>query len=362
VQPNLPQLVAEALSIAQEAREKSSEDELQQLQSHWESNVIKIGVIGTTNSGKSTTINALLNGKYLPASFGSTTARVVCIKCDPSATQCKLSDSKLELLAEGKEEIHKVLRKLNKEQRDAGLKASCQSMLHICVSQSLNFKAHLFDTPGMSESKMAALYKDAKDTLDQVDGVFIVLSVDSMVNRETTELIQDLRSCYPKLLDPNFPGRAVVLMNKYDQLFKQDEDEVTETKEEISTTLNLPPEDILYYSAQMGLESRLLKSNPASLTKRQFTGKLSLELGKENEQFEEEIEKCSDYNVENIRTLAGIHERISRIKEVEQRIDSFLPCKTVAVLNKLIERLNTTDRLSWRVEKLKHQLDQIVSN
>ena len=46
--------------------------------------VIKIGVIGATNSGKSTTINALLRGKFLPISSGGTTAHVLCIKHDPS--------------------------------------------------------------------------------------------------------------------------------------------------------------------------------------------------------------------------------------------------------------------------------------
>jgi len=367
----IPEIMTEVLSIAQDVQEVNIVDELQQLQSHWESNVIKLGVIGATNSGKSTTINALLGGRYLPASAGSTTARVVCIRCDPTASECTLSitDSHQEPLAVGEEQIHIELKRLNSLQRAAGDDALCQSLLHMCVSRPVNIKAHreccleLFDTPGMSEATEGAIYKDAKKALDQMDGIVIVLSQDTAVLRETTELMQNLQKCFPELLDPKLPKRAIVVMNKYDQLLEENRDVVTEKKEQISTHLHLFPEDILYYSARMGLESRIYKADPPSVTKSQFRKLLGYV--EENKEYSEQVEKCSDFSLENVKELAEIAELVSSIKIVEESIKCLLPDlknrKVVAVLTKLLTQLESHHLLKQRAMDLKCKLMQVGS-
>jgi len=207
----------------------------------------------------------------------------------------------------------------------------------------------------MSGATDGTIYNHFERALDRMDGIVIVLSWDTFVCRETAQLIQNLQIFYPELLHPN---RAIVLMNKDDMLFEVDEDVVTEKKGEIIAKLNLFPE---YYSAAMGLESRICKADPSTVTKRQF--KRLLTYADEKKDYAEQIEESSDFNLENVKKMANLLEHISNIKVVENSINFLLPGlkkrNTVAVLRKLLKKLESHQHLSQRVQNLELGLTQV---
>ena len=246
---------------------------------------VRIGIIGATNSGKSTTLNALLRGRFLPTSSGTTTGHVICIKHNPSTPSGELYDTAQgppKLLAEGKKAIWDKLNDLNKSRREASHSEATSNIAapklelrtYIPILKQQNIEVELYDTPGISEDKQSQIYKDAEQIQDKMDGLILILSQDTVGMEATSELLKKLRSKPSSLMSSE---RVIVLMNKYDLFFADsdddDEDEIVNVQEEISKIaerINVPLERIECYSAKMAFEARQWQSNITLIKERRF--------------------------------------------------------------------------------------------
>ena len=245
---------------------------------------VRIGVIGATNAGKSTTLNALLRGKFLPTSSGTTTGHVICIKHNPSTPGGELYDTAQgppKLLAEGKKAIWDKLNDLNKSRHEASHSEATSNIAapklelrtYIPILKQKNIEVELYDTPGISEDKQSQIYKDAEQIQDKMDGLILILSQDTVGKESTSELLKKLRSKPSSLMSSE---RVIVLINKYDLFFADsddDEDESVNVQEEIckiAERINVPLERIECYSAKMAFEARQWQSNITSIKERRF--------------------------------------------------------------------------------------------
>lgn len=227
--------------------------------------VTKIGIIGATNSGKSTTLNALLRGRFLPTSSGSTTAQVLCIKHNPNIPDGELydltQDEESKLLASGIKNIYAKLDELNKSRRAAGNTTGDVSSSKLELQVRIPFLCQLphdvflefYDTPGTSEDDESQIYKDARQVQDKMERLILVLSQDTALHKETADLLRRLHVRFPKLMSQE---SLFVLMNKYDLFFDDEHQSLDDQKCQISKTVQVDNDCIVYYSAKLGLKAR----------------------------------------------------------------------------------------------------------
>ena len=301
--------------------------------SGFSTSVINIGVIGATSSGKSTTINALLRGRYLPVAPDGMTAYVLCVKHNPSKPEGELYNTEKGSapLAVGKEAICEKLEELNESRRDREsptpdvekveleLLVCIPFLDHLGVSASLK----LYDTPGTSESKESQIYKDAKWVQDQMERLILVLSYDTLGYQETTDLLDRLHRRLPKLVDSE---RLTVLMNKWDKFFANKQRQTAQKKkEQISQTIKdkLAIDHIIFYSAEVGLEARCWQADFGAVDEGTFDD-LKTKIRK-IPGMEEQMEKFQKEDLAvKVKHLSEIAEEWSSVCQVEQHISSCL--------------------------------------
>ena len=357
--------------LATKIGKTDARDQLQEVSLNLGSSVTKVGVIGASNSGKSTTLNALIGDKFLPASSGGTTAHILCIKHNPEFLNGKLLDPEERELAKERRSIFEELKRVNKTQRkssqelkrvnkiqrkssqlstasDSGAIFELQVLIPF-LSKHPDINLELYDTPGTSEGKQSQIYLDTIQTIEQMEGLLLILSQDTVLLDPTTQLVQNLREKYPLLMDPKQP-RILVLVNKYDLFFDDiDEDEDNETIEEkrldISGRTGFPLQNIVFYSAKLALTARKWRADIASVDETQFdetkvaVRKLKKEevtelLKKTDLTFEQKIKKMSD-----IATSGSLIEEVE--KSIVKSCSMFKPLKaiddTLNIICKLLE-------------------------
>jgi GTPase SAR1 family protein len=101
---------------------------LEQRLALWRGRSWRVGVIGITSSGKSTLLNALLGGQYLPARVGpSTNCLVLCSK-GPLGAVVRFDNGRVEELRDG---IRSRLDELGDERHNAF--SGAQLVIHFAV-------------------------------------------------------------------------------------------------------------------------------------------------------------------------------------------------------------------------------------
>ena len=290
--------------------------------------VINIGVIGATSSGKSTTINALLRGRFLPVAPDGMTAYVLCVKHSPIKPEGELYNTERGSapLAVGKEDICKKLEELNESRRDRESPTTIKKvelellvcipfLVHLGVSASLK----LYDTPGTSESKESQIYKDAKQVQNEMERLILVLSHETLGHQETTDLLDRLRIRFPKLMDRE---RLTVLMNKFD-LFYVNKPPTDKKFEQVGKKIQVDLDRIIFYSAEVGLEARCWQADFDAVDKGTFND-LKTKIRK-IPGMEEQMEKFQKEALGvKVKHLSEIAEKWSNVCKVEKYISSCL--------------------------------------
>ena len=345
------------------------------------SGVIKVGLIGATNSGKSTTLNAFLRGRFLPTSIKSTTAHVLCIKHNPCPYNKGLYDMAQDTdavqLANERKEIYKTLEDFNKSQRLKPNMELTMGRLELradvpFLSQMQNdISIELYDTPGQTDAENPQLRDDAIHTQSQMDGLILILSQDTVEGIGTQELLSRLREEFPSFVNLHSKQRVIVLVNKYDLFYEdedEDEDEDEEEKKEeddsihydatvqekcqhISDITKVPIEQVTVYSAKLALSVR--KWNAEKVTEKQFNAVKS-EIVKIHRK-RQKVEKLCKNNIplhEKVIEIRKIVEDASHINKVEELIVQ--TCKhfrnlkatddTLCLIEKLIERAHIINK------------------
>ena len=252
------------------------------------SSALKMGVIGTTNSGKTTTLNALLGKNLLPASFKPHTASLVCIKHDaelPAAVLYGLNPSinepeKLDL--EEHEICGFIEEEYIKQRSSSGSPPSFTSFeLHVPIpflEGNKKVGLEIYDTPGTSEAGNNAIYTEiAEHAREKLDGIILILAADSAYLKSSTTLLQSLTDKYPLLMNRK-EKRILLLVNKYDLMYddrnpslsderQQLVEEINVSAEDQPERINVAPEDIEFFSSKLGLQAKIFKNDPNSVNK-----------------------------------------------------------------------------------------------
>lgn len=242
---------------------------------------LKMGVVGTTSSGKSTTLNALLGKKLLPASFKPETASLVCIKHDPklpaavlygwepsAGEPTKIDTEDLGILGFIKEE--------NDKHRSSG-SSSSYNLLELCVSIPFlegeeEVGLEIYDMPGTSEAGNKDITETAKHELEKLDGIILILAADSAYLKSSVTLLDILTDKYPLLMKRlGKDKRILLLVNKYDVMFDDGNNpSLDDERQQLAEKINVAPEDIEFFSARLGLKAMLFKNDPNSVDEISF--------------------------------------------------------------------------------------------
>ncbi len=282
----------------------------------------KVGIVGLSKSGKSTTINALLGDEYLPSSEMVETAYVLCIKQDPQSEPTlydKTDPENVIEIAVGVDDIYEKLKKLNETRRKGGSGCDIKKKFELSVPliQGLTdyTELEIYDTPGISERK-PGIRQDAEQMWDEVEGIILVLSVETVESYQTVSFTQLEK--YKN--DKKDKRRILVLMNKQDKMFQNKKNRYTNErlKEKVEKIVPVPWNEVAFYSAKCSLDGRQLKklTTVDSDTQQSYIDLHSVVV--KYSELKEEAQKISNCSKENIEKLAELAERASNIAKIEQ--------------------------------------------
>lgn len=371
---NLYQVLQSVSEIAVELNEADCVEKIKKITDLYNSDVLSVGIIGSTNSGKSTTLNALLRGEFLPVSNESTTAHVLRIKHNPEISESRLMNSS-ECVATGEEEICTKLKDFNIMERK-GINGPAQPQnLELQVPFSLfrgkrstsDFKLEMYDCPGTSEDTSSRIVQVAQQLQCKVEGIILVLSQDTYDHQSTKDLLETLRKQFPLMMERKGQNRCLVLMNKYDQFFTKGKTEFDERKkQDISEKIGAPV--LCYYSADYGFNARKWKENPSVVEKKQFrliTSELAF-FPDPNGTIEKKLDDHNQFNAENVEELSAEIERVSCINEVEDKIIESLSClkhlkavdDTKAIVSELLQsKIKISEGIKKKLEDIGRYLE-----
>ena len=236
------------------------------------------------------------------------------------------SDSQPELIASGEEDIYTKLEELNTSRRTESDPPSGSSLVKLELRIDIPFLNHLnhavdlelYDTPGTSEDEESQMYKDAKQVQDQMEQLVLVLSQDTVLLKETTSLLARLRQRFPRLMSNE---KLIVLMNKYDLFFSDKQKSLADQKYRISQRIQVDLNQMIFYSAKLGLEARSWQANFEAVDDDAFDD-LKVEI-KKMPGMKEEVKKLQMKSLpfeEKVKQLSEIGENSSCICAVENHI------------------------------------------
>ena len=322
------------------------------------SNCTKVGIIGVTGSGKSTTINAMLGEEYLPTRSSGETAYVLCIKHDsnPTATLYDKTVDKKEIATEPKN-ISKALREFNSERRNKKspeFEIDRQLELHVPVKffQNCSTELEIYDTPGTSEKIKSRIYEDAQKAREEMEGMILVLSVETLQFDATAELLKCINDKFVKQKEKRREKRRIlVLMNKKDLLYSDGLNDTEETlKNGAEENVPVPWEEVVVYGAQLGLQARKLKVNP-HVQKREFDKFCFAAEDIPEIKDNVHVLQMNTFSPQNVQELARLAEEGSDIKKVEESLKK--SCPRFKVLKAIDD---TRDRVAELLEYVKQQI------
>ena len=287
------------------------------------SSKLKMGVIGTTNSGKSTTLNALLKRNILPTSIKPQTARLVCIKHDSNSRgelfETKASEKNLTKIASGEEDICKTLRTLDTNQRSGNDEVTKLDVLELhahvdFLSERSDIDFEIYDTPGTSEAGNSHIRQLAQQACEELAGVILVLAANDAYLDSSATLLEGLKAKYPLLMNRD-EKRILVLVNKYDLMFDDDDDNPSLERERLvlSKKIGVSPEEIVLFSAKLGVEAVKFLRYPESVTENVFLTACCNKLV--------QLPKCEKCE-ENVKKVGEMLKSASKIEDVEKLLNS----------------------------------------
>ena len=291
------------------------------------SSKLKMGVIGITNSGKSTLLNALLQKNILPTNFDPQTASLVCIKHDSKSCgelfERKLSGNKLTCIASGVKEVREKLCNLDDKQRlgNDQVPESVVLELHAPVnflSGTNDIDLEIYDTPGTSEAGNPHVRQLAEQARKDLAGMILVLAAGSACLKPSAELLKDLKTKYPLLMSQD-EKRILVLVNKYDVMFEDgNHPSLDDEQQKLAEKIEIAPDKIVFCSAKLGLEAvKFLRYPESAVAKRDFQ-----QACWNNMVQLPESEQCEKFCEENVKKVGEMLKSASKIEDVEKQLKS----------------------------------------
>ena len=276
----LNQIIIAIKGVADGLKATESSERLLQISSDLQHFVVKVGFIGLTNSGKSTTLNALLGQNFLPTAEQRETVCPVHIQHDSSQNHPGIlygrskTNNRLAKLESGSQSIRSKIKELNKKAHKVGETGYAELVLRapiLCLAGKEMTKYEIYDTPGVSERKESVATTQANHALKGTAAVVLVISPDSADFENLTDFTDQIKQAHPSMMEEQ--SRIVVLINKHDKCYLVDEIVETYTwdpdtlKQNIGEQIAVPPEQIICFSALFALKARMLKQDPSAYKK-----------------------------------------------------------------------------------------------
>lgn len=180
----------------------------------------QVAVIALAKSGKSTFINAILGGEYLPSSNVPETARIVRITHNPKYPDGHLSDkSDKNIVIEGEEKIRKHLTIMNSSARSDNKQPSEDELRLQAPIKALSEKDfsgvtfEILDTPGPNEAGADKLKTKVNTLLEEADVIIYLLDYTKLKTDYEAQIVTDM-SNRPDLFKTN---RLFFVVNKIDE-------------------------------------------------------------------------------------------------------------------------------------------------
>ncbi len=306
---------------------------------------VRAGIVGLLKAGKSTTLNAMLSGMYLPSSILAQTAGEVCIEHSAQLPEGALAAQKEEggevsvPIANGKKPIHDAIYELNERARQNPKGAAEYSKLILrapmhFLKDATDVSLEISDTPGVNEAGNRHISEVGHQALRDLCAFVVILNLQYLELDGNSQLLRKLENLHPDILTEL--SRIIILVNAYDIIY--DDDSRTLTPDNIPRRVSehlrksdvlgavIPPEQIIPYSARWALRAREWSANPDVLLKgsmsKSWYSKAVLLL--HDAGYEKQVEPLSEMNEANIRKLCPHLEEFSQIQKVEEKLEEML--------------------------------------
>ena len=233
--------------------------------------------------GKSTTLNALIGKRILPAAQQAETAvevRIIHDQLYPNGLLIgELPDGTKHLIATGEVGINRELSRLNTGVRDEERKILYKKLLLKIPFHFLNHSNEVMleisDTPGYDEAMAHNISLGADEAIEKLAAFIIVLDYRRMKSEAEMSLLENLKTHHPMVFKT--PERLLVILNHVNAYYENpaatNENSVKPTEAPLYVTkyledilnVRLTVQQVLPFSANWALESRLCRILPNSM-------------------------------------------------------------------------------------------------
>jgi len=332
---------------------------------------MQAGVVGLTNSGKSTTLNALMGKEFLTTSIQAQTAAEVHI-----IHSCDLPNGKLfgqltkaqncSELACDPENIYACLNKLNDSIRKGKVKCSYAKLLLHAPIHFLkgvdSIQLEICDTAGTNEVGCTEVTSKSQLALRNLCTFVIILHVQHYEGKDQSEMLKKLKEHHPDLQENQ--DRILILVNAYDTAISDTNKASTKPKDiakQVQKHLKKPQvlgihvrtDHIIPFSAIWALKSRQWLDNPGVVNEYDYDKALLLLwqakcIDKEEKRLLEEHR--------DLDRVCKLLENVSAILTVEQKLKAMLYEKGPAILLQ-----TATDDSIKEIDFLIHVIEQNIT-
>ena len=310
--------------VADELKESNSSKQIERVLATMTSGKVQMGLVGLTNSGKSTSLNALMGLDILPSSFQRQTVSTVCIKHNPRSPGelygRKMSAETSVLLASGLKNVRAYVSQLNDHDRTNSIFYS-ELVLQApicCLVGKDKVDLEIYDTPGTSEAGSNNVSTAWNLALNNLAAIVLIISADSLFDVSQDSLLEKIKSLHPHMMEKQ--NRMLVLVNQYDKCFDGNKESWTPAQlhEKVAKHVKVSPEQVVLFSARWALEARKWMKEPSTVSEDAY-GEAYFFLRRTPEK--DAIESLKPpHTRESVMKLGEVLERFSRIQDVETRL------------------------------------------
>ena len=331
--------------IAEDLKETDSSRHLQDISAHLAAGKMQAGVVGLTNSGKSTTLNALMGKEFLTTSIQAQTAAEVRIIHDREIPNGKLlgqltkAQNCLELAC-GPENIYAFLNEWNDNIREGKVKCPYAKLLLHALIHFLecvdSIRLEICDTAGTNEVGCTAVTSKSQLALHNLCTFVIILHVQHYEGKDELEMLQKLREHHPDLQENQ--DRILILVNACD-LVISDTNKASIKPEDIASRvqthlkkvleIHIRIDHIIPFSAKWALKSRQWQASPGAVDEDDYDEALLL---LKRAKFIDREEKKLLAEHRDLDRVCKQLEKVSAILTVEQKLKAMLYEKGPAIL------------------------------
>ncbi len=190
---------------------------------------VRVGIIGLTKAGKSTFLNALLGGRFLPSSVLPETADETVIIHDMSKLDGELhctAGEKSSVLAKGRKEIYRELLELNQKTRNKDeAEKNCDKLILYAPLQFLvatdiqDIQLELSDTPGFGEAGVKNIADSTNIVVREMCAFIWILNSNNLKTVSEKALLRDLQLHHSEIFSKL--NRVLILVNVHTNLYAE---------------------------------------------------------------------------------------------------------------------------------------------